>query len=426
MIDVAPAAYPDLTVPENGRLAENITHFARALRKSGIPVGPERVINAIRAVEAVGFTEKTDFYHTLRACFVSKPAHLPLFEQTFHLFWRDPQFLEKMMRAFSPLLRSDAPPPPKKTADKRAAESLLEDEIPQIEDLDDPEPDEEMVIDAALSYSLDEKLRNMDFEQMSLAEMSAAKAAIAKIKLPIDPIKSRRSAAHLRGEIADWRGTMRGAMRTGGDIQRLAMRKRQTRWPNLVALCDISGSMSGYSRMLLHFLHAASNAKGAGWAKVHSFTFGTRLTNITRHMVARDVDDALKAAGIEAQDWEGGTRIGTSLESFNKTWSRRVLGQGAVVLLITDGLERDDSGLLAKQAERLQLSCRRLIWLNPLLRWDGFAPKASGIRALLPHVDSFRAAHNVNSLVDLADVLSIHDDSGEKSRLMRDLSAAHP
>jgi uncharacterized protein with von Willebrand factor type A (vWA) domain len=426
MIDVAPAAYPDLTVPENGRLAENITHFARALRKSGIPVGPERVINAIRAVEAVGFTEKTDFYHTLRACFVSKPAHLPLFEQTFHLFWRDPQFLEKMMRAFSPLLRSDAPPPPKKTADKRAAESLLEDEIPQIEDLGDPEPDEEMVIDAALSYSLDEKLRNMDFEQMSLAEMSAAKAAIAKIKLPIDPIKSRRSAAHLRGEIADWRGTMRGAMRTGGDIQRLAMRKRQTRWPNLVALCDISGSMSGYSRMLLHFLHAASNAKGAGWAKVHSFTFGTRLTNITRHMVARDVDDALKAAGIEAQDWEGGTRIGTSLESFNKTWSRRVLGQGAVVLLITDGLERDDSGLLAKQAERLQLSCRRLIWLNPLLRWDGFAPKASGIRALLPHVDSFRAAHNVNSLVDLADVLSIHDDSGEKSRLMRDLSAAHP
>ena len=426
MIDVAPAAYPDLTVPENGRLAENITHFARALRKSDIPVGPERVINAIRAVEAVGFTEKTDFYHTLQACFVSKPAHLPLFEQTFHLFWRDPQFLEKMMRAFSPLLRSDAPPPPKKTADKRAAESLLEDEIPQIEDLGDPEPDEEMVIDAALSYSLDEKLRNMDFEQMSLAEMSAAKAAIAKIKLPIDPIKSRRSAAHLRGEIADWRGTMRGAMRTGGDIQRLAMRKRQTRWPNLVALCDISGSMSGYSRMLLHFLHAASNAKGAGWAKVHSFTFGTRLTNITRHMVARDVDDALKAAGIEAQDWEGGTRIGTSLESFNKTWSRRVLGQGAVVLLITDGLERDDSGLLAKQAERLQLSCRRLIWLNPLLRWDGFAPKASGIRALLPHVDSFRAAHNVNSLVDLADVLSIHDDSGEKSRLMRDLSAAHP
>ena len=176
--------------------------------------------------------------------------------------------------------------------------------------------------------------------------------------------------------------------------------------------------MSQYSRIILHFLHAVSNAKGAGWAKVYGFTFGTRLTNITRHLAQRDVDAALASAGAEAQDWEGGTRIGECLHEFNRDWSRRVMGQGAVVLLITDGLDRDDPDALAKEMQRLQLSSRRLIWLNPLLRWEGFAPKAQGIRAMLPHVDSFRAGHSINSLEDLARVISSPDDHGEKERLM--------
>ena len=170
--------------------------------------------------------------------------------------------------------------------------------------------------------------------------------------------------------------------------------------------------------MILTFLHAASHAKGAGWAKVHSFTFGTRLTNITRHMRKKDVDDALREAGAETQDWEGGTRIGATLAEFNRVWSRRVLGQGAVVLLITDGLDRDPGVDLAREAERLRLSSKSLIWLNPLLRWDGFTPKARGIRALLPEVDSFRAAHNIASLEMLAEILSAGDDGGDKSRLM--------
>jgi len=211
---------------------------------------------------------------------------------------------------------------------------------------------------------------------------------------------------------------MRAAMRTGGEVQGLRMRARKERYPNLVALCDISGSMSSYSRMLLHFLHAAANAKGAGWAAVHSFTFGTRLTNITRHMRARDVDAALSAAGAEAQDWEGGTRIGSCLHDFNRDWSRRVMGQGAVVLLITDGLDRDDPDVLAAEAQRLRLSSRKLIWLNPLLRWDGFAPRAQGVKALLPHVDAFRAGHSIGSLEALAAALSRAGDQGEKARLM--------
>ncbi len=403
-----------------GRLAENITHFGRALRRAGIPLGPERILNAIRAVEKAGFTEKDDFYFTLQACFVSKPEQLQLFKQTFNLYWRDPQFLERMMRMLSPLLRQDVEPLSPQDAERRAAEALLEE--PEEKPQPDEEESEEIILDAELTYSVDETLKQTDFEQMTLAELNAAKRAIAQIKLPITPIASRRTVANARGSQPDWRATLRTSMRKG-DIMRFERRERRQRWPNLVALCDISGSMSGYSRMLLHFLHAASNENGAGWAQVHSFTFGTRLTNITRHLRQRDVDAALKAAGAEATDWEGGTRIGASLAQFNRTWSRRVLGQGAVVLLITDGLDRDETHELAREAERLRLSCKKLIWLNPLLRWDGFAPKAQGVRALLPQVDSFRSAHNIEALEDLSEVLSKPDDAGQLRRMIEQLNA---
>jgi uncharacterized protein with von Willebrand factor type A (vWA) domain len=212
-------------------------------------------------------------------------------------------------------------------------------------------------------------------------------------------------------------------MRNGGEIRDVSTKTRRERWPNLVVLCDISGSMSQYSRIVLHFLHAVSNHKGAGWAKVHAFTFGTRLTNITRHLRQRDVDAALAAAGAEAQDWEGGTRIGTCLRAFNRDWARRVLGQGAVVLLITDGLTRDDPDQLGAEMERLHLSSRRLIWLNPLLRWDQFAAKAKGVQAMLPHVDAVRAAHNVASLEALAEAISRPEDLGEKARLLASMTA---
>ena len=237
---------------------------------------------------------------------------------------------------------------------------------------------------------------------MTAAEIAEAKRAIARLKLPVRPFMSRRTRAATLGHLPDWRRTMRASLR-GGGVPVLARRERRERWPALVALCDISGSMAAYSRMLLHFLHAAANAKGAGWSKVHVFTFATRLTNITRHLHERDVDEALKRAGREARDWEGGTRIGACLEQFNREWSRRVLGQGAVVLLITDGLDRDDPDRLAREAERLHLSCRRLIWLNPLLRWEGFEARAQGVRALLPHVDAFVSAHNIASLEALAE-----------------------
>ena len=252
---------------------------------------------------------------------------------------------------------------------------------------------------------------------MSTSEVAAAKAMLARLRLPVDPLPTRRQAGAARGRVDPAR-TLRAAMRKGGELQDLRFREPRTRWPNLVVLCDISGSMSTYSRIVLHFLHTVANAKGQGWAKVHAFTFGTRLTNITRHLATRDVDAALQAAGSEAQDWEGGTRIGACLEAFNRDWSRRVLGQGAVCLLITDGLDRGAPEDLARQIERLHLSCRRLIWLNPLLRYDEFAPKAQGISVMLPHVDSFRAGHSIQSLESLASAISQRDDVGEKARLM--------
>ena len=409
-----------LELPENPRLAGNITHFARALRRAGLPIGPGRVIDAIRAVEAAGFTEKRDFFWTLHACFVNRPEHARIFAQLFRLYWRDPRFLEHMMAAMLPAIRGVQEERPAQAAEKRAAEALLDGaEAPPREEEGAPREKETVIeVDASLTMSTSERLKTLDFELMSLAEVAEAKRMLARLSLPIKPLRSRRSIASFGQGRVDAARSLRAALRRGGEMDVLTLKKPKPRWPNLVVLCDISGSMSQYSRIILHFLHAVANERGAGWAQVHGFTFGTQLTNITRHLRTRDVDAALKAAGAQAQDWEGGTRIGQSLEVFNRDWSRRVLGQGAVVLLITDGLDRDDPEALARQMQRLHLSARRVIWLNPLLRWDGFAPKAAGIRAMLPHVDSFRAGHSIASLEALAAAISKPDDVGEKARLM--------
>ncbi|MEM1345761.1 MAG: VWA domain-containing protein [Pseudomonadota bacterium] len=397
-------------VSAGGSLAANIVHFARALRRAGLAVGPAEALQAARAVAAGGLGGREDVYHALRACLIARPEHRAVFERCFDLFWRDPQLFERAPELLLPQLPATAAQPPK-PGEARAGEALGQSEPKST-------PGQRAEIDAALSLSSDEVLRTRDFEQMSTAEATAAKLAIARLSLPVKPIATRRTQPSARGSLPDWRASMRTSLRQGAEPGTIAYRKRRQRWPALVALCDISGSMAAYSRMLLHFLHAAANAKGAGWSKVHAFTFATELSDITRHLRTRDPDDALRRAGAEARDWQGGTRIGACLERFNRDWSRRVLGQGAVVLLITDGLEREDPALLGKAAEHLSLSCRRLIWLNPLLRWEGFEARAGGVRALLPHVDSFRSAHSIASLEALSSALSYPEDSGEKARLL--------
>jgi len=408
--------YAPIDIPADGKLAANITHFARALRAAGLKIGPGRVVDATRAVAATGALDQRDFYWALQASFISRPEDRVVFHQTFRLFWRDPRYLEHMMAMLLPAMRGVQEDRPARPAERRAAEALLDGVEQDAPELAGPEGTE-IELDARQTASGEERLKRLDFEQMTTAEMAEAKRLLARLSLPIRPLVARRMMAHPNGQRADWQATLRAAMRRGGEVQTLARRKRKTRWPNLIVLCDISGSMASYSRAVLHFLHAVANQKGAGWATVHGFTFGTRLTNITRHLRQRDVDQALAAAGAEAQDWEGGTRIGACLHEFNRDWSRRVLGQGAVVLLITDGLDRDDADQLAREMERLHLSARRLIWLNPLLRWDGFAPKAQGIRAMLPHVDSLRAGHSIASLSELAEALARPDDIGELARL---------
>ncbi|MFV0358809.1 vWA domain-containing protein [Tropicimonas sp.] len=400
-------------VRTQGRLVENIVHFTRALRKAGVKVGTAQVEDAVRAVEAAGFTRKADFYHILRATLINRADDLEVFRQIFVMFWRDPEFLEHLIHMLSPTLRRDDAPEPKKAAQRRAAESLADR-------ADVPRPPrrerQEIEIDMAMSWSASETLRAMDFEQMSAAEVAEAKRVIRALRLPLPPVPTRRKTAAPSGRTPDLGATLRRSFRRGGEIERLCLRRPRSRPPVLVALCDISGSMSVYSRMLLYFVHTLATVQDGNWGRVHGFTFGTRLSNVTRALHRKDPDLALEAVGREAPDWQGGTRIGAALERFNKDWSRRVLGQGAVVLLITDGLERGDIALLETQAERLALSCRRLIWLNPLLRYDGFAPLAGGVCALLPRVDALHACHSLDSLADIGRALS---GSGDKARLLR-------
>jgi len=388
-----------------GRLAENILHFARALRKAGVKVGPVQVAAATQAVAVAGFTRRDDFYHILRACLITRADHLDIYHQVFMMFWRDPAYLERMIQMMSPLLRREEGEKDKPRPGERRATEAMGD-LPPPDPQGAREARELVETDARFSFSLSEVLRAQDFEQMSLSERSQAEAALRALRLPLPRLAGRRARASLATGRADLRATLRRAMRRGGEVDRILRRQPMPRRPDLVVLCDISGSMTVYSRMLLMFLHAMAQDPHRGFERLHAFTFGTRLTNVTRALARRDPDSALAAAGAQARDWQGGTRIGAALAEFNRLWSRRVLGQGALVLLITDGLERDDSATLSAAAERLHLSCRRLVWLNPLLRWDGFKPLAGGIKALLPHVDALHACHSLDSLSELARALS--------------------
>src|SRR5437867_4439988 len=246
-----------------------------------------------------------------------------------------------------------------------------------------------------------EVLQKKDFATMTAEELIEVHAMLARLKLPLPQIAVRRTKAAARGRTIDLRATMRGMVGAAGAVAPLKFRTRRHQTPPLVVLCDISGSMDRYARMLLHFLHAITNDRH----RVHALVFGTRLTNITRHLKHRDVDVALAHVTAAVADWAGGTRIGASLAEFNRRWSRRLLGQSAVVLLISDGLDADAGQGLAFEMERLAKSCARLVWLNPLLRYSGFEARPAGIRAMLPYVDDFLPVHNLASLKDLAGAL---------------------
>ncbi len=387
--------------PEQGRLVENLMFFARTLRAAGLPIGPGRVIEALRAVEAVGVGRRDDFYWTLHSVFVNRQDQRPLFDQAFHVFWRNPKLLERMMAMLLPTLTPGAEAADKgEELSRRLAEALQSgrangggnDEVPE---------EDEVELDATMTYSDRELLQGIDFEKMSSEELASAKRLVARMQLPIMDVPTRRFSPDPHGRRIDMRATLRASLRSGG-VPALKRRNPRRRHPPLVIICDISGSMSRYSRIVLHFMHAVTNDRD----RVFSFLFGTRLTNITRMLRHRDVDVAVDRVAETVQDWSGGTRIGHCLAEFNAKWSRRVLGQGAIVLFISDGLDRDSGEGLTREVERLHKSCRRLIWLNPLLRYDAYEPKSLGAKAIMPHIDDFRPIHNLASLGDLTSVLA--------------------
>jgi uncharacterized protein with von Willebrand factor type A (vWA) domain len=380
-----------------GRLADNIAYFARALRSAGLPVGPGAVLDAIAAVEAAGIGTREDFYWTLHAVFVKRHEHSPLFDQAFRIFWRRRALIEKLIAQMTPIAPGGAKEEKKPQAGAlRVAEALSPPRQEQ------PDPIGKTEFSARLTVSDREILKSKDFAQMSASEIATAKRLIAEMSLPEDEVITRRFLPDARGRRIDPRRTFRRSLRAGGAAIDLAYRSPAVRHAPVVALIDISGSMADYSRLFLHFLHAIAERR----RRVHSFVFATRLTNISRELTSRDPDDALSRASKRVQDWDGGTRIAHALHEFNRHWSRRVLGQGAIVLLFTDGLEREVTRELTFEMDRLKRSCRRLIWLNPLLRFDAFEARASGIRAMLPHVDEFRPIHSLASMEELCRALS--------------------
>ena len=382
------------TISPPGRLAENVARFVRLLRAAGMPVGPGHTISAARALGVIDLNERRQFYWALHGTLVTAPEQRDIFDSAFRLFWRDPLGRDEALQALLSSSRMGESEPA-----ERAPARLSPGTAPGLAESSHAKDGEE--VSMRMAFSPSEVLRTKDFEQMTAEEARQAREALRHLKLDLRPILTRRFRPDPYGPGIDARRTLRASLRTGGYPVALRRRSLATRRPALVAICDISGSMETYSRILLHFFHTLTNAS----ERIHTFVFGTRLTNVTRLLRDQDVDRAMERVGETVLDWYGGTRIGAALRAFNVHWSRRLLAEGAVVLLVTDGLDREGASGIALEARRLRKSCRRLLWLNPLLRFEEFAPRAAGIRALLPEVDEHRPVHNLASVQELARAL---------------------
>lgn len=399
--------------PARSRLTENLTHFVQLLRRAGLPVGTSQLLSAISALDALGLQNRADFHTCLFSLFVQRIEQRAVFDQAFSLFW------EQLPSANT--FVNDLPGVPTPQAGSEALLRRLGEALTQRTRIEESEQGN-LELDAAFSAAAGETLLDRDFEDMSAQELAEARALLRQMRFPLGEIRTRRfragnvSCGHL-----DRRASLRAALRNPNAIP-LRFHKQRMQPPSLVLLCDISGSMSQYSRMLLHFMHTLTNVD----FRVSSFVFATRLSNISRQLRHRDVDFAVNKAATTVKDWSGGTRIAACLRQFNRDWSRRVLTQGAVVLIISDGLDTGQAADLPQQMERLSKSCRKLIWLNPLLRFDDFQPRASGIRAMLPYVDEFRSAHNLRSLTELGEVLAEAPTNSWRQTGVRDSVAPKP
>ena len=399
-------------MPEGGHLAENVLHFARLLRQAGLPVGTDRPLLALSALQVAGIDSRGDLRAVLESCLIDRIEHRALFEEAFLAFWRAPGGLEGPGPGARPAATPGrSRPAASPAASRRLAEALWPGQR-GLQPLPDPGSRSGAEREGLRPSASDrERLRRVDFDTMTAAEWSAASRAAAALAPLLRRAWGRREAPARRGLRIDLRRLLRDTARRGGDITAVPRRRRLTRPEPVIAIVDVSGSMSRYSRMFLHFLHALVNRPGARRAdtaglRTSAFVFGTRLTAITRALRARDPDDAVSRVTRCVPDFSGGTRIGECLREFNRKWAKRVPLSDATVLLVTDGLERSDVALLEREAARLARSCRRLLWLNPLLRYEGFEPQARGVRALLPHASALLPIHDLESLERLADILA--------------------
>lgn len=392
-----------------GQLAHNVVHFARVLRKAGLPVGTDRPLLALQALGIAGVGSRADLYAVLRACLIDRIEHRALFDQAFQVFWRDPQLLEELMRLLLPSVAGGSSPrgPSERLREALPAAAQPPRRAAAVRERADG--------DGHMSSSDRERLRKADFDTMTTAEWAAARRLVASLEPLLARLATRREAGSSRAARPDLKRLLRESARRGGEIISIPYRSPTTRIEPLTVVVDISGSMARYSRMFLLFLHALVNGSRAAGLRVNAFVFGTRLTNVTRQLRARDPDEAVAQVAAAVEDWSGGTRIGASLAEFNRRWARRIPLSSSTVLLLTDGLEHAETAQLSLETARLARSCRRLWWLNPLLRYAAFEPRARGIRAMLPHIDRLLPVHDLASLEDLARALGAASGEGRSA-----------
>lgn len=375
---------------EQGNLLRNCVLFGRMLRVLGVEIRPTQMVDLVNSLNYIEIGRRQDFKNSARAILINQREQLPLFDQAFDLFWQAHSQGTLLEINMGSLLRKN-----------QQQQLQLISERPSPAGNEGDESDQEPEIDRIFTYSAQEILRQKDFAELDDQEMAAVKRMMLQMQWNLEPRRTRRMVRERKGAVIDLRRTMRQNLRHGGEILQLARKDRKEKRRPVVVICDISGSMERYSRVLLQFIYVVTSRLD----RVESFVFSTRLTRITRQLRTRHVEDALREAATQITDWAGGTRIGDAIKSFNYRWGRRVLNQGAVVLIISDGWDRGDVNLLGREMDRLHRSCHRLIWLNPLLGATDYEPLVRGIQAALPHIDDFLPVHNLNSLEQLAEIL---------------------
>lgn len=422
----AAARYPltDEEMLRGDLILARITDFSRFLWELGFDIGPGRVVELAESLSLINIASQDEFYTLLKVSLVSKHEQETLFDLAFAYFWRSPNastapHLEAQLEAAAQRRNLAVPEHRRQESDQRVTRSSLAPDpserhpFSRLNDAGKPRrKEEDEDVERTETWSADEMLRHKDFEQFSYEELQEAREMIARMHWRLGERRTRRLRPSRHGRQLDLRQTLRRSLRTDGEPIHLARRRPRLKPRPLVILCDISGSMSLYSRLLLHFVHTVSN----GLQNVETFLFGTRLTRITRHLARRDVDDAIAHVTRSVKDWSGGTRIGDSLRTFNRQWARRVLGRGAVVLIISDGWDRGDVKVLAEEMARLHRNCHRLIWLNPLLGHEDYRPVTAGMRAALPYIDAFLPANNLDSLFALGRALEAIDETPRNLR----------